>query len=129
MNYDPDYVKQTMFYLEDLINEREMDDIEAELQYKRRFPETFIEAFDMLMKRNGDTRETMAEKLNMPSRTLLRWLEDPERRINADFVVTVALLWRLPDWISTLLWTERTFISARPTADTWRCSTFSGTVE
>ena len=40
------------------------------------------------MKRNGDTRETMAEKLNMPSRTLLRWLEDPERRINADFVVT-----------------------------------------
>ena len=103
MNYDADYVKQTMFYLEDLINERELDDIEAELQYKRRFPETFIEAFDMLMKRNGDTRETMAEKLNMPSRTLLRWLEDPERRINADFVVTVALLWRLPDWISALL--------------------------
>ena len=103
MNYDPDYVKQTMFYLEDLINEREMDDIEAELQYKRRFPETFIEAFDMLMKRNGDTRETMAEKLNMPSRTLLRWLEYPDRRINADFVVTIALLWRLPDWISTLL--------------------------
>ena len=61
------------------------------------------EAFDMLMKRNGDTRETMAEKLNMPSRTLLRWLEDPDRRINADFVVTIALLWRLPDWISTLL--------------------------
>ena len=103
MNYDADYVKQTMFYLEDLINEREMDDIEAELQYKRRFPETFIEAFDMLMKRNGDTRETMAEKLNMPSRTLLRWLEYPDRRINADFVVTIALLWRLPDWISALL--------------------------
>lgn len=103
MNYDPNYVEQTMFYLEDLINEKEMDEIEAELQYKRRFPETFIEAFDMLMKRNGDTRETMAEKLNMPSRTLLRWLEDPDRRINADFVVTVALLWRLPDWISALL--------------------------
>ena len=40
-------MKQTMLLLEDLINEREMDDIEAELQYKRRFPETFIEAFDM----------------------------------------------------------------------------------
>ena len=64
---------------------------------------TFLEAFDMLMKRNGDTREAMAEKLSMPSRTLLRWLEDPDRRINADFVVTVALLWRLPDWISALL--------------------------
>lgn len=103
MNYDADYVKQTMFYLEDLINEREMDDIEAELQYKRRFPETFIEAFDMLMRRNGDTRETMAEKLNTTSRSLYEWLKDPERRINVDFVVTVALLWRLPDWICALL--------------------------
>ena len=80
-----------------------MDEIEAELQYKRNFPNTFLEAFDMLMKRNGDTREAIAEKLSMPSRTLLRWLEDPDRRINADFVVTVALLWRLPDWISALL--------------------------
>ena len=103
MNYDPNYVEQTMFYLEDLINEKEMDEIEAELQYKRNFPSTFLEAFDMLMKRNGDTREAIAEKLSMPSRTLLRWLEDPDRRINADFVVTVALLWRLPDWISALL--------------------------
>ena len=103
MNYDPDYVRQTMFYLEDLINGREMDEIEAELQYKHNFPETFLEAFDMLMKRNGDTRETMAEKLNTTSRTLYEWLKDPDRRINADFVVTIALLWRLPDWISTLL--------------------------
>ena len=37
MNYDPNYVEQTMFYLEDLINEKEMDEIEAELQYKRNF--------------------------------------------------------------------------------------------
>ena len=103
MNYDPDYVKQTMFYLEDLINEKELDEIEAELQYKRNFPDTFLEAFDMLMKRNGDTRETMAEKLNTTSRTLYEWLKDPDRRINADFVVTIALLWHLPDWISTLL--------------------------
>lgn len=103
MNYDPDYVKQTMFYLEDLINEKELDEIEAELQFKRGFPETFLEAFDMLMKRNGDTRDTMAEKLNTTSRTLYEWLKDPDRRINADFVVMVALIWRLPDWISALL--------------------------
>ena len=103
MNYDPDYVKQTMFYLEDLINEKELDEIEAELQYKRNFPDTFLGAFDMLMKRNGDTRESIAEKLNTTSRTLYEWLKDPDRRINADFVVTIALLWRLPDWISTLL--------------------------
>lgn len=103
MNYDPDYVKQTMFYLEDLINEKELDEIEAELIFKRNFPDTFLEAFDMLMKRNGDTRETMAEKLNTTSRTLYEWLKDPDRKINADFVVTVALIWRLPDWISALL--------------------------
>lgn len=103
MNYDPDYVKQTMFYLEDLINEKELDEIEAELIFKRNFPDTFLEAFDMLMKRNGDTRETMAEKLNTTSRTLYEWLKDPDRKINADFVVTVALIWHLPDWISALL--------------------------
>ena len=103
MNYDPDYVRQTLFYLEDLINEKELDEIEAELQFKRNFPETFLEAFDMLMKRNGDTRDTMAEKLNTTPRTLFEWLKDPDRRINADFVVTLALLWRLPDWISALL--------------------------
>ena len=33
----------------------------------------------------------------------IRDREYPDRRINADFVVTIALLWRLPDWISTLL--------------------------
>ena len=52
MNYDPNYVEQTMFYLEDLINEKEMDEIEAELQYKRNFPSTFLEAFNKLNKRN-----------------------------------------------------------------------------
>ena len=46
MNYDPDYVEQTMFYLEDLLNEKELDEIEAELQYKRNFPNTFLGAFD-----------------------------------------------------------------------------------
>ena len=29
MNYDPDYVERTMFFLEDLINERDMDEIES----------------------------------------------------------------------------------------------------
>lgn len=103
MNYDADYVKQTLFYLEDMINQRELDEIDAELEYKRCFPQTFAEAFDMLMKKNGDTRESMAEKLNITDKTLYRWLKDVDRRISADFVVMLALIWRLPDWISTLL--------------------------
>ena len=103
MNYDPDYVKQTMFYLDDLINEKELDEIDAEQAYKRNFPSSFADAFDMLMKKNGDTRETIAEKLNVNSKSLQRWLKEPDRRINADFIVLLALIWRLPEWISSLL--------------------------
>ena len=103
MNYDPDYVKQTLFYLEDLINEKEIDEIEAELQFKRSFPATFADAFDMLRKKNGDTRESIAEKMHINVKSLQRWLKEPERKISADFVVTVALIWRLPDWVSALL--------------------------
>ena len=103
MNYDPDYVERTMFFLEDLINEREMDEIDAEQEYKRTFPAAFADAFDMLMRRNGDSREAIAEKLNVNSKLLQRWLKEPERKINVDFVVMLALIWRLPDWISALL--------------------------
>ena len=70
---------------------------------KRNFPSSFADAFDMLMKKNGDTRETIAEKLNVNSKSLQRWLKEPDRRINADFIVLLALTWRLPDWISALL--------------------------
>lgn len=103
MNYDPDFVKQTIFYLEDLINERELDEIDAELEYKKNFPPSFAEVFDMLMRKNGDTRETISEKLNVNSKLLQRWLKEADRKVNADFVVMLALIWRLPDWISTLL--------------------------
>lgn len=31
------------------------------------------------------------------------WLREPERKISIDFVVKLALIWHLPDWISELL--------------------------
>lgn len=34
---------------------------------------------------------------------LQRWLKEPDRKINADFIVLLALICRLPDWISALL--------------------------
>ena len=80
-----------------------IDELEAKQIYRDTFPHTFQKAFDLLMKKNGDTRETMAEKLNTTPRTLYEWLKDPARRITPDFIVTVALLWRLPDWISRML--------------------------
>lgn len=68
MNYDPDYVKQTLFYLEDMINQKGMDEIDAEQEYKHKFPAAFVDAFDMLRKQNGDSVEEMAEKLGMSYR-------------------------------------------------------------
>ena len=50
-----------------------------------------------------DTREAIAEKMRINVKSLQRWLKEPERKISADFVVTVALIWRLPDWVSALL--------------------------
>ena len=84
-------------------NKKELDEIDAEQAYKKNFPPSFADAFDMLMKKNGDTRETIAEKLNVNCKSLQRWLKEPDRRINADFIVLLALTWRLPDWISALL--------------------------
>ena len=84
-------------------NKKELDEIDAEQADKKNFPLSFADAFDMLMKKNGDTRETIAEKLNVNSKSLQRWLKEPDRKINADFIVLLALTWRLPDWISALL--------------------------
>ncbi|MBR1432334.1 hypothetical protein [Ruminococcus sp.] len=103
MYYDAEYVKRTLFYLEDMINRQHLDEIDAKIEYKHNFPRTFIEAFDMLMRKNGETRESMAEKLNTSVRSLREWLTEPEKKITADLIVVVSLLWQLPDWISSLL--------------------------
>ena len=57
----------------------------------------------MLMKKNGETRESIAPKLHTTERSLHDWLYDPEHKITLDFVVGVSLMWELPDWISKLL--------------------------
>lgn len=103
MFYDPHYVEQTEFYLSDLINLKQMDDLDAKMEYKDSFPRTFVKAFDMLMKKNGETRETIAPKLHTTDRSLHEWLYDPERKITADFVVGISLMWQVPDWISQML--------------------------
>lgn len=80
-----------------------MDDLDAKMEYKDSFPRTFVKAFDMLMKKNGETRETIAPKLHTTDRSLHEWLYDPERKITADFVVGISLVWQVPDWISQML--------------------------
>lgn len=101
--YDSDLQKRTEFYLSDYINQKQMSLPDAKYHYKRDFPETFKEAFEDLMRKNGETQETMADKLGTTSKSLRDWLNDPEHKITLDFVVIVALMWKLPDWITRLL--------------------------
>ncbi len=100
--YDSDYVKTTLFYLKDLVENERLDTVSAKMEYKMRFPCLFIDAFDEIMRLNGDTRESISEKLNINKKTLKRVLDDPTK-MPMDLIVAVCLIWKLPDWLSLLL--------------------------
>ena len=101
--YDAALVKQEEFYLSDLINERQLSVPDAKYEYKRSFPESFRDAFELLLRKNKETQESLAEKLNTTDRSIREWIRDPEKKISIDFVVTISLMWKLPDWISKML--------------------------
>ena len=103
MYYDADYVKQCEFYLSDLVNEKQLSLPDARYEYEKAFPETFKEAFEELMHKNEETQETMADKLGTTRRSLREWLKDPEKKISADFIVYISQMWKLPDFISSML--------------------------
>lgn len=64
MFYDPHLEEQTNFYLSDTMNEKKMDKIDAKIEYRETFPRTFVEAFDQIMEKNNETRETAAIRLH-----------------------------------------------------------------
>ena len=103
MYYDAHAVERIDFYLSDLLNEKKLNAAEARIEYIHSFPRTFAEAFDRIMVKNNETRETTAERLNMSVDTLYRMLHEPERRISFEFVVRITLMWEIPYWISGLL--------------------------
>ena len=103
MYYDADYVKQTQFYLHDLINQEHLDELEAKHRYCQDFPISFRDAVDQLRNRKGLSLSSLSEQLNMDKATLLRWLDDPTKYRNEDFLTVLALLFGLPDWLSRLL--------------------------
>ena len=103
MYYDADYVKQCEFYLSDLVNEKQLSLPDARYEYEKTFPETFKEAFEELMHKNEETQETMADKIGTTRRSLREWLKDPEKKISADFIVYISQMWKLPDFISSML--------------------------
>lgn len=57
----------------------------------------------MIMKQNGESREGVAYRLHMSDNTLREWLYNPEGRIKLDYIVTITLMWKIPEWISRLL--------------------------
>ena len=103
LNYDREYMERLNFYLEDIMKERKVNDLEAEEIFIREFPDNFEEAFDKLMRKNGETRESMADKLRVGVRSLDRWLARPSRFINYDFIILLMLHWKLPDFIFDFL--------------------------
>ena len=67
------------------------------------FPRKFVDAFGQIMEQNNETRETVAPRLHISTDTLHRWLHEPETKITYDFVIRIALMWQIPDWISKML--------------------------
>ena len=103
LNYDEAYVKQMEVHVGDLMKANKLSLEEAQLAYAASFPDTFKEAFEMLRKQHHTSLEAFAFDTGIPERTLYRILEDPENKVNHDFIMGAALLWKLPDFIAELL--------------------------
>ena len=103
MYYDADYVKQTRFYLSDLINKEQMDELEAKTMYIQSFPKTFKGAIELLKKQNKVNNPMLAEYLNMDDSTFARSLSDPRCYTNPDYLTLLCLYFKLPDWLSRLV--------------------------
>lgn len=109
MFYDADYIRQTLFYLNDLINQENLDELDAKEIYIQRFPRSFKEAVVELKKKNGATNAKLAEFFNMDDATFGRWLDDPKRYRNEDFLTMLCLYFKLPDWLSSLVFKRAHF--------------------
>ena len=103
MFYDSHLVEQTHFYISDIMNEKQMDDLDAKQEYRDTFPRKFAEAFDLIMEKNDESRETVAYRLHTSEDSLSRWFADPVRFVTPDFIIRISLMWQLPDWISQML--------------------------
>ena len=109
MYYDADYVKQTRFYLDDLINREQLDELDAQNAYIQRFPATFKGAVDLLKKQNQTSISALARFLHMDESTLTRNLENPRKYMNEDYLTAICLYFKLPDWISRLVFRRAHF--------------------
>jgi len=115
MYYDEDYLRQTAFYLSDIKNKaqlegQELDDFDAKRLFLQEFPTNFKDAVEKLREINGITLENMVEMLSMDRRTFGRWLNDSRRYRNEDFITLLCIIFKLPDWISMMLFKRAHFM-------------------
>ena len=102
--YDAEYVQRNIEFLSPIMKKHKIDEISAKMKYKLEFMNgDLVEEFDRIMHFNGDSRETVSEKLNISDKTLKRALDDPINKMPLDMVVALCLIWRLPDWLSMML--------------------------
>lgn len=103
MYMDDDYVKQTQFFLSDLINSRQLDELDAKTEFKKEFPVSFYEAITMLRKKRKLSAAKMAEALELDEHTFSRWMKNPKHYRDEDLLTMICLILNLPDWISVLV--------------------------
>lgn len=106
---DSDYLKQTTFYLNDIVNEHQIDELDAMDVFTDTFPKDFKGAVDHLKKKNKLSNAKLAEIWNMDDSTFARILDDPRRYRNEDFLTLLCLCFKTPDWISSLLFKRARF--------------------
>ena len=100
MFYDPHYVETCKVYLSEYQDKSMADRIYA---YQEKHSKDFKKEFEELLELNNETQESLANSLGTTSRTLRRWLKDPEECINEDFIVLISQKWQLPDFITEAL--------------------------
>ena len=103
MFMDTEYVKQTLFYLDDYINQQHLDEFDAKRKYIAEFPVEFKDAVDLLKKYNKTSYAKIAEFLYMTDDMFGRSLTDPKKYKNEDFLTALCLYFKLPDWLSRML--------------------------
>ena len=106
---DTDYLKQTAFYLDDIVNGKQVDELDAIDVFIEAFPKDFKSAVDQLKKKNKVSNAKLAEIWNMDDSTFARILDDPRRYRNEDFLTLLCLCFKTPDWISRLLFRRARF--------------------
>ena len=109
LNYDEDYLKWTMYFLEDTMKTEGVDEFDAKQRFIQNFPKDFKEGVEELMRKRKISQGKMAEIMNMDRTTFLRSLANPKIYRNEDFLMVLALALKLPDWLSALLFKRAKF--------------------